>query len=258
MFIDTHCHILDSSFNKDRETIISNSLNKNVKKLIEIGCEVQDWQSVISFAEQKNNVFCAIGLHPHDAKLISKENLLKLEELCGSKKVVGIGETGLDYYYENSPRNLQKDSFIEHLKISYKLRKPVIIHCRNAYTDLINILKSEHKNCNFFSGVVHCFSGNLQEAKEIISLGFYLGIDGPVTYPNARLLRSIVQEMPLEKILLETDSPYLPPQIYRGKRNEPSHLVFIAEEIAKIKKVGIGVVAKATTDNANRLFSFNS
>lgn len=252
MYIDTHCHLLDSRFDKDREGAILRLFEAKVELLIEISCEIEKWKSAIDFACVNPHIYVAVGIHPQDAKTASEKSFIELENIAKSDKVAAIGETGLDYYYENSPRDVQQDVFMRHIDLSVNINKPLVIHCRDAYKDLIAILNAQTK---LPKGVIHCFSGTPDDAKQLIDLGFYIGIDGPVTYPNAKILRKTVENMPLEKFLLETDSPYLPPQARRGERNEPCYLPLIAEEISKIKNISIEKVSQVTTENARRLFN---
>ena len=255
MFIDTHCHITDSRFDGDRDKVISHSREKGVNTLIEVGCNPADWKKAIDLTAENQNIFCVLGIHPQDAKTASEIFFNELEDFLKLPKVVGIGETGLDYYYENSPREIQKNVFTTHMELYARTGKPVVIHCRNAYDDLIKILEAEKNASQGYRGVIHCFSGSLPEAVRLAELGFFLGIDGPVTYPKAKDLREVVEKMPLDKLLLETDSPYLPPQPFRGERNEPSYLPLIAEEIARVKNISKEMVGEITGSNAKRLFS---
>ncbi|MFC1501415.1 TatD family hydrolase [Elusimicrobiota bacterium] len=250
MYIDTHCHLLDNKFNDDLNDVIKRAEEFNVRKFIEIGCEPDDWNKTLDFVNANPDFYGVIGIHPQEAKLSNIEKLNILKDLLKQEKIKAVGETGLDYYYENSPRETQEKVFIDHLKLAQKINKPVVIHCRDAYNDLINILGEFGR----IPGVIHCFSGSVDEGKNLVNMGFLLGIDGPVTYPKASSLRETVEAVPIEKIILETDSPYLPPQEYRGQRNEPCYLPIIAEEIANIKNISIEDVEKITTENAVKLF----
>ena len=252
MYIDTHAHLSDPKFNIDRDLAIKRAKENNVTNIIEIGCEPGLWKIAYGISALNPDIYCALSIHPHEARMATPELFKTLEELLKLPKMVAVGETGLDYYYDHSPREIQKTVLKIHIELALKLNKPLIIHCRDAYKDLINILGA-YKSLN---GAIHCFSGNTEEAKEVIKMGFLIGIDGPVTYPKANVLRAVVKEIPLEKILLETDSPYLPPQDRRGQRNEPSYLPQVAEEIAKIKNIGIDMVSEITSNNSFNLFKF--
>jgi TatD DNase family protein len=254
MFIDTHAHVSDKRFDADRADSIGRARENNVSHIIEIGCEPGIWNKTLKLAEDYPGVSCAVGIHPQEAKLCTDEILRELAKMSAHPNVCAIGETGFDYHYENSPRDKQKEIFIKHIALSREVRKPLVIHCRDAYPDLLAILNAESDNGEKLRGVIHCFSGSLDEARQLIALGFLLGIDGPVTYPKATALKEVVKELPLDRFLLETDSPYLPPQTYRGERNEPSYLPLIAQEIALLKQVSLETVAAGTTENAKNLF----
>ena len=243
--IDTHCHILDISFEGDREEVIQRTFEAGISKIIEIGVEPGAWQDTIDLCKKYENIFCAIGVHPNDADGYSDlTNFLKEE------KVVAVGECGLDYFRNTCPKEIQMQVFEKQLDIAEANKKPVVIHSRKADDDVYVILRN-HKNVR---GVIHCFSSKLEYAEDFIKLGYYLGIDGPVTYPNANILREVVKNIPIERLLLETDSPYLPPQSFRGKRNEPSYVKLVAEEVAKIKEIPVEEVSRITDNNAKELF----
>ncbi|MBN1622507.1 MAG: TatD family hydrolase [Endomicrobiales bacterium] len=254
MYIDTHAHLTDAKFNIDRELVISRAKENNIEKIIEVGCEPFVWEATYKICELNPDIYCSLGIHPHDSKTATGDIFRNLYELCKLPKVVAVGETGLDFYYKHSDENIQKKIFIEHIKLAATVNKPIVIHCRQAYKDLLEILNKEIQPDSRPKGVVHCFSGNTEDARKLIDLGFYIGIDGPVTYPNAKVLVQAVKEIPVEKILLETDSPYLTPQQYRGKRNEPAYLPLIAEAVSYIKGIPVEKIAEITTNNAKTLF----
>jgi len=257
MFIDTHAHLLDGKFDKDRTEVIARALEQKVLKIVEIGCDKNDCEKTIEFAEKNENIYFTLGIHPQNSAETLPDDFLKLKDLAKHPKCIGIGETGLDYHYESSQKPAQKGAFVEHLKIARELAKPIILHCRDAYKDFVDILENDLKENGPVKGVVHCFSGSKAYALKLIQLGFFLGIDGPVTYPGSNDLRETVSAVPIENILLETDCPYLAPQERRGQRNEPAFLPFIANQIAKIKKIDIEAVEQMTTKNAVKLFGFN-
>ncbi len=250
MFIDTHCHTLDPRFDSDRQSVFERAATSGVMAFIEVGCAQEQWQRAIDFTRQQPGRYCALGIHPQEAKDATPEAMALLATLARADTVVAIGETGLDYFHEHSPRDVQKDVFKQHLSLARSLDKPVSIHCRDAYADLLALLKE----AGDVRGVIHCFSGSVAEARELVSRGLFLGIDGPVTYPKATTLKEAAKEIPLEHLLLETDCPYLPPQSFRGKRNEPSYLPFIAREIAGLKGISPEAVEETTTRNARSLF----
>ena len=255
MIIDTHAHISDVKFDEDRETVIQRAFDSGVGKLIEISCEMHYWDKTLELLKC-DNIFAAFGIHPVDVIQAVATDYSKLETLVQNKKCVAVGEFGLDYHYDASSQNIvtQKKSLAKQLELVAKYNKPVIIHCRNAYDDMIVFLK-EYKNIP--KGVIHCFSGSPYQAKEFVEMGFMLGIDGPVTYKKSDILKQVVLETDISKLLTETDCPYLTPQKYRGKRNEPSYVVEVAKEIAKIKKISIEEVLQITTQNAVELFGLS-
>ncbi|MBN1823753.1 MAG: TatD family hydrolase [Endomicrobiales bacterium] len=252
MFIDTHTHLLDPRFDKDRKETIERAVAAGIAHIIETGWGPDIWEKTLEFAQSSEKVWCVLGLHPQDARKMDARQYDELDLMLSEKKVVGIGETGLDYHYMNSPKEKQKEVFLMHVELSRKHAKPLVIHCRDAYADLIEILE-KHRLPG--GGVIHCFSGSRGDAEKLIELGCYIGVDGPVTYPNASALKDSVKNIPLDRILLETDCPYLPPQDFRGKRNEPSYIVKIAEAVAGLKCTDAAKIAEATSINAKLLFS---
>lgn len=254
ILIDTHAHIMDPRFDNDREAVIKRAVENGVDIIIEVGCQVEEWEPALKLCQQHSNIFCALGIHPLYLETFSQSNWQTLEKLCENDSVKAIGETGLDFYHAKPPYNFQKEVFIKHIEVALKVNKPLSIHCRNAYPAMIELLTHFSSQKPLPNAVVHCFSGTKEEAKKLVEFGFLLGIDAPVTYPKSFLLKEAVFETPLEKLLLETDCPYLPPQVYRGQRNEPSYIPITASEIAAIKNVPIKVVADTTTQNAKKLF----
>ncbi|MDR0977591.1 MAG: TatD family hydrolase [Endomicrobium sp.] len=253
MVIDTHVHLSDEKFDIDRNSVIDRAFNAGVEKIIEVSCETKYWNKTLEISRQKN-IFASFGIHPNDAEKTSDTDYEKLELIIQQEKCIAIGEIGLDYHYNSCERNvvLQKKYFIKQLKLAVKFGKPVIIHSREANEDVIDILKSIK---SIPKGVIHCFSGTLQQAEEFIALGFLLGIDGPVTYKKSDGLRKIILDTDLKNLLVETDSPYLPPQKYRGQRNEPLHVLEVLKEIASIKNISLEEASKNTTQNALKLFN---
>lgn len=254
MLIDSHAHLLDPRFDADREGVLTNAVSNGVCAVIESGCEENEWGKALEFARGHDKVFCALGIHPQEAGKVSEGTFITLEKLLAGPKVVAVGETGLDYYHKYAGVEQQKDVFLKHVELAVKTGKPLVIHCRDAYADLMPLLE-QNSGRLAKPGLIHCFSGTPEQAGRLVELGFLLGIDGPVTYPAARNLKETVREIALEKLVLETDCPYLPPQAYRGKRNEPAYLKYIAEEIAMIKQVALETVEETTTLNAKELFS---
>jgi TatD DNase family protein len=253
MIIDTHTHISNLRFDSDRKIVIQKAFDCGIEKLFEIACEVRYWNRAKELSKQ-DNIFLSFGVHPIETPKATREDYYKLQALIQDKKCIAVGEIGLDYHYDSSPQNanIQKESFLKQIDIAAKHNKAVIIHCRDAYDEMIDFFK---KYKNVPKGVIHCFSGTPKQAKMFIEMGFLLGIDGPVTYKKSDNLKQVVFETDLNKLLVETDCPYLAPQKYRGQRNEPSHIVETLKEIAAIKNILIDDVVQTTTQNALKLFS---
>jgi TatD DNase family protein len=252
MIIDTHAHISDSRFDDDREVVIKKAFDCGIEKIFEIACEMRYWDRALELSKQ-DNIFLSFGIHPIETIKAAREDYSKLQTLIQDEKCIAVGEIGLDYHYESSPQNIniQKKSFLKQINIAVKHSKTVIIHCRDAYDEVIDFLK---KYKNVVKGVIHCFSGTPKQAKMFIEMGFLLGIDGPVTYKKSDNLKQVVFETDLDKLLVETDCPYLAPQKYRGQRNEPSYIVETLKEISAIKNILIDEVVQITTQNALKLF----
>lgn len=248
MFIDTHCH-LSSEFYSDIPEVILEDEKAGMSQIIASFCEIDTVNDVCTFVDNYNIVYATIGFHPDQASKYNDTDLLKLRELCLKyKKIVGIGEIGLDYHYGKENRDEQIILFKKQLDLASELNLPVVIHSRDATKDTVDILKNYSLN-----GVIHCFSGSLEIAKEYIKMGFLLGIGGVVTFKNSKL-PLVVREIPLESIVLETDSPYLTPTPYRGSVNSSKYIPIIAEKIAEIKEISTSEVASVTTNNALKLF----
>jgi len=253
MFIDSHAHLDDERFDDDRETVIKNLKADQIDIVINIGADIASSKSTSSLAQTYDNIYSVVGVHPHSVSELVGLGLDEIENLSRHEKTVAIGEIGLDYYYENSPKNLQKEYFIEQIRLAKKLDLPIVIHSREAVKDTLDIIKSE-KSSNL-RGVMHCFSSSVEIAKEYIKLGFYIAIGGVVTFKNARVTKEVAKYVPLESLLIETDCPYLAPEPFRGKRNEPKYIKYTAEEIAKIKEIDLEEIAYSTSINAKKLFN---
>ncbi|MFA7675541.1 MAG: TatD family hydrolase [Endomicrobiia bacterium] len=251
MLVDSHAHTCDEKFDADRNAVLNRAFTSGVKYIIEVGCEPETWDNVFELS-QKENIFSMFGIHPQDSSKFSDDNFNKLKTLLSDKKCVAVGEIGLDYHYDLSPRNVQKEVFIKQMNLAVEIEKPVCIHCRSAYDDMLKILKDFKK---LPKGVIHCFSGNLEEANAVLDMGFLIGIDGPCTYPKSDKLREIIASVDIAKLLIETDCPYLSPQLYRGQRNEPSYVVEIAKKIAEIKNIPLNDVCNMTSANTIKLFN---
>ena len=253
MLIDSHAHLDDKRFDNDRDEIIKNLKKNGVELVINIGADVPSSVKGVALSEEYENIYATVGVHPHDAKDVDETTIELLRALAKKDKVVGIGEIGLDYHYDNSPRDIQKIWFREQIKLAKELNLPIVVHEREAGQDVYDIIK-EASDENL-TGVIHCFSGSLEMAKEYIKLGFYISFAGPVTFKNARIPKEVAKEIPLDRLLIETDSPYLTPEPYRGKRNDPTHVRYMAEKIAELKNIKYDELVKATNENAKKLFN---
>ena len=252
MFIDSHSHLDDERFNEDRDILIKSLKDNKVDIAINIGADLETSINSVNLANKYDNIYATIGVHPHSASEVTLETLNKFRQMSKNKKVVAIGEIGLDYYYDNSPRDLQRKWFKEQVELAKELNLPVVIHSRDATQETFDIIKEAQDGT--LRGVLHCFSGSIQMAIEYIKLGFYISIGGPVTFKNARVVREVAESVPLDKLLIETDCPYLTPEPYRGKRNEPMFVRYVAEKIAEIKKISVEELASHTSRNTKELF----
>lgn len=250
MYIDTHCHLSREDYD-DIDKVIEENKNANIDKIVVSGCSRESIEEVMDLKDRYDMVYVTIGYHPEYADTVTESDLDYLKSLLGEKKVVGIGEIGLDYHYTKENKDKQIWLFEEQLKIAESLNFPVVIHSRDATMDTINILK-KYK----VKGIIHCFSGSLETANIYISMRFLLGIGGVVTFKNSKL-KDVVREIPLESIVLETDSPYLTPVPYRGKVNSSKYLEYIAKFISDIKNISVSELAEITSKNASSLFDFN-
>lgn len=246
---DTHAHYDDEAFNEDRDTLLRAMAENGVKYIINQGIDVSTSRFAISLAEKYPHVYAAVGIHPEDVN--KAEDINDIKELAKHKKVVAIGEIGLDYYYDSTNKDVQMEYFKKQLELANTLGLPVIIHDREAHKDTLDTLGSIKINN---AGVVHCFSGSVEMAKELLKLGFYLGFDGPITFKNAKTAIEVLEYMPLDRILIETDAPYLTPAPFRGKRNNSMYLVYVINKIAEIKGLEPDEIAKITMNNAKKLF----
>lgn len=252
MYIDTHCHLFLEYYNNIEEEL-NECKNNNVNIVIVSGCDMKSNMEVIEIVNKYDNVYGTIGFHPTQLDDFKEEDFLWLEENISNKKIVGIGEIGLDYHYDNTDKEKQKYVFKRQLDIAGRYNKPIVIHTRDAICDTYNILKKYD-----LRGSIHSFGGSVEMAREFIKLGFMIGVGGIVTFKNAKTIKEVVKKIDLSYILLETDSPYLTPEPYRGKVNSPKYIPLIAKEISLIKNVEIEEVSSATTGNAKRLFDFFS
>lgn len=247
---DSHCHLQDRKFSKDLERVINSAKEKGVKSIIVPGWDVNSSKYAMEIAEKYEGVYATVGVHPHDAKIYNDNIEKEIINLIKKEKVVGIGEIGLDFYRNLSPRDIQREVFKKQLKIAEDENLPVVIHTRNSLDEAIDIVKDFK-----VKGVFHAFTKEARIAKRIIDMGFYVGIGGVVTFKNSRLSNEI-KYIPVENILLETDAPYIAPEPMRGKRNEPAYIVHVLEKIAKVKSMPMEEVARITYENTREVFKF--
>jgi TatD DNase family protein len=253
MLIDTHTHLDDPRFDGDRDAVIERARKAGIEALVTIGCDLATSRSAVALADRHSDVFASIGVHPHEAKHVDDAWYSEFRRLAQHRKVVAYGEIGLDYHYNHSSPQSQRQRFREQIQLARELRLPVIIHTREAQEDTITILKEE--KAAEIGGVFHCFSGDAWLAKDALDLGFYLSFSGILTFQNAAMLRDIAKQAPLDKLLIETDCPYLTPVPHRGKRNEPAFVPHVARQLAAIRPdVSYEDIEQATSANAKRLF----
>lgn len=255
MLFDTHVHLNASQFAEDEEEVISRAQAEGVSMMVVVGFDKETIQGAIRIAEKYNFIYASVGWHPVDAIDMKEEDLVWIEELASHPKVVALGEMGLDYYWDKSPKDIQKEVFRKQIRLAKKVKLPIIIHNREATQDIVEILKEE--DAGEVGGIMHCFSGSLETAKECIDMNFYISFGGPVTFKNAKKPKEVAAELPLEKLLIETDCPYLTPHPYRGKRNEPAYVKLVAEQIAELKGLSYEEVARQTTLNAKKIFQIS-
>lgn len=253
MFFDTHAHLDDEHFADDRELVIKRAREAGLQLIMNASCNLEACKKTIELTKKYDFIYGAVGIHPQDARDITEVDFSELKELAGEEKIRAIGEIGLDYYWDDAPHDVQHQIFRRQINLAKEVKLPVIIHDREAHQDVFEILKEE--GAQEVGGVMHCYSGSWEMAKEYIKLGFYISLGGPVTFKNGRKVQEIAKQVPLENLLIETDSPYLAPVPYRGKRNEPAYVVKTAEQIAHLKGIGVEVVAKATLENGKKLFN---
>ena len=253
MFIDTHCHLEDENFSDDREKVLERAKVAGVERIINFGSTLKSSAAVVELAKNFSELYAGVGIHPEEIDDFDEKTCARLAELAAEKKVVAVGEIGLDYHLEKDSqrRLLQQKIFIEQLDLARQLNLPVCVHDRDAHGDTLKILQTEGKNLR---GVLHCYSGSQETAQEIFKLGWLIGVDGPLTFKNSAKLPEIVKAAPREKILIETDAPYLAPVPYRGKRNEPAFVVEVAKKLAALRGETLEEVADYTTANAKSLY----
>ncbi len=252
MLFDTHAHLDDERFKEDFNEVLDKIKNAGVDFVVNPGYDIPSSKNAVLLSEKYDFIYAAVGVHPHDSDSLTEDGIDTLKELSKNKKVVAIGEIGLDYYYDLSDREIQKKWFSRQMELALEVKKPVIIHDRDAHKDTMDILKAN--GVEKTGGVLHCFSGSVEMAREALDLGMYISFAGPVTFKNAKKLVEVAEYVPLDKIFIETDSPYLTPVPKRGERNDCSNVRYVAEKISEIKNIPFEEVCRQTKENALSFF----
>ncbi len=252
MLIDSHAHIQLSQFDRDRDVVLKRAQEAGISAILVIGFDMETSLGAVALAEKHAHIYATVGMHPHDAKELTPDILEKFRQLASHPKVIALGEMGLDYYRNLSPRPLQKAAFEEQLDLAEAMQMPIIIHNRDAYMDILPILEARHGRIR---GVLHCFTGDVELMHRSLAIGFHIGIGGIVTYPNAKDIQAVAREVPEDRLLIETDCPWLAPQFRRGKRNEPAYVRAVAEKIAELRSTSVETIGEMTTRNFEILFA---
>jgi len=250
VFIDTHCHVHDREAFPEPEGVVARAAAAGVETLVVVGTDPHDWERALSFSGRFSNVWVILGWHPNMCAAYQTESLAGLEDMLSHPNVVALGEIGLDFHWDTTPRDVQFRALKEQLNLAERLDLPVVFHARNAYSELLGVLKARPIRPYLF----HCFAGNAEEAARAVALGGILGVDGPVTYKKADDLRGVLRGVPLDRLVLETDSPYMAPAPHRGKPNEPSYVPYIAQSLAEVFGVTVEEIAARTTQAAKAFF----
>jgi len=248
---DTHAHLHFPEFDADRAEMLARARQAGVTRMLTIGTEVPTSRAAVALAESEPDVWASVGVHPHDAAEADADVLTEIERLAGGPRVVAVGEIGLDFFRNLSPREAQERVFRYCVGLARRVRKPVVVHCRDAHAEVLAILAEER--VSEAGGIMHCFSGDVAIARRCLDLGLLISLAGPVTYPNARALPEVARFVPADRLVIETDCPFLPPQGYRGKRNEPAHLALTAARVAELRGEPLEDFARRASDNARRL-----
>lgn len=254
MLIDTHAHLDDEIFDDDRDEVIKRANESGISTIINIGYNKETIQSTLELVDRYKFIYGAIGWHPNNAHEMKEEDLVWIEELSKHPKILAIGEIGLDYYWDFAPKDVQQEIFRKQIQLAKRVKLPIIIHDRDAHHNVCQILNEE--GAIEIGGIMHSFSGSLEMAKECIEMGFYISFSGPVTFKNAKKPKEVASQIPLDRILVETDSPYLTPEPYRGKRNESTYVRYVAAKIAELRGMDAEEIEKITTKNAKKILKF--
>jgi TatD DNase family protein len=252
MLIDTHVHLNADQFEEDVDEVIERARESGVQEMVVVGFDTKTINIAMKLVEKYDFLYAAVGWHPVDAVDCDDEKLAWIEELAAHPKVVAIGETGLDYHWDKSPRDVQKDVFRKQIALAKKVGLPVIIHDREAHEDIVEVLREE--KAEEIGGIMHCFQGDIEMAEACLDMNFYISFGGPVTFKNAKLPKEVAKTIPRDRLLVETDAPFLAPHPYRGKRNEPAYVKLVAEQLAELRGESYEETAALTTENARRLF----
>jgi TatD DNase family protein len=252
MLIDSHAHLEAKGFDGDRDEVVERARQAGVEAIVTVGTTIKDCRKAVSLARQYVEVYAAIGIHPHDTKGIDEMTYDVLRVLAKEEKVVAYGEIGLDFFHNHSPREVQIRRFGEQLEVAEEIGLPIIIHDRNAHKEILRMLKGWKKR-----GVIHCFSGDADMAQTCLDMGFFISVPGTITFEKADTLRDVVRRIPLDRLLVETDAPWLTPSPFRGKRNEPAYVFHTAKKVAEIKGVSLAEVGRVTSENVRTLFGID-
>lgn len=252
MWIDSHSHLNDQAFRADYQEVLDRAMQDGVEAIVVVGFDLPSSEWAVELANREKIIWAAVGIHPHDAKTWDQPVSERITQLLADPKVVALGEIGLDYHYNYSTREEQLNAFEEQLAMAHQYNKPVIIHSRESAQDTMKVLTGTGKAP--LSGVMHCFSGSMEMAEQCLNLGLYISFAGPLTFPNAVKPRAVAERIPLDRLLVETDCPYLSPHPFRGKRNEPAHVGLVGMKLAEVKTVPVGLVEQVTTANCKVLF----
>lgn len=251
MLFDTHTHLDDKKFDVDRDDVISSLKEQGISLAVNVGADIKSSKASILLAQKYDFIYAAVGVHPCDTKGLTDEDISLLEEMAHHEKVVAIGEIGLDYYWDEPEREIQKEWFLKQLLLAKKLNMPYIVHDRDAHADTLEIIKKS----GYTNGVMHCFSGSIEMALEVVKMGMYVSLSGTVTFKNAKTAKEVAKVVPIDRLLIETDSPYLTPEPFRGKRNNSAYVKYTLDEIAKIRGISVEVLAQITLENGKRFYN---
>lgn len=252
MLIDSHAHLNNEQFDLDREYLINHLEQNGIELVVNVGADMESSRESVKLADTYDNIYAVVGVHPHSAKEMTDDSLKELKELTKNSKVVAIGEIGLDYHYDNSPREIQKKWFKKQIELAKGLDMPIVVHTREADIDTLQIIKEESEGLR---GIIHCFSSDRKMLQEYLDLGFFIALGGPVTFKKTDELKEVAKIVPIEKLLVETDAPYLAPTPYRGKRNEPMFVKQTAKLIAELKGMTIEDLTLQTNKNTKEIFN---